>query len=51
LEFGKKFIKPELYVVTKMTSSVFEKQKLQIIRTHSKITQIKQEKTQSYISL
>jgi hypothetical protein len=38
-------------VVTSMTSFVFEKQKLQIVRTHSKITQIKQEKTQSYASL
>jgi hypothetical protein len=32
-------------------SYVFEKQKLQIVRTHFKITQIKQEKTQSYTSL
>jgi hypothetical protein len=38
-------------VVTRVTSSLFEKQKLQIVRTHSKITQIKQEKTQSYTSL
>jgi hypothetical protein len=37
--------------VTSVTSSIFEKQKLQIIRTYSKITQIKQEKTQSYTSL
>jgi hypothetical protein len=34
-----------------MTSFVVEKQKLQIVRIHSKITQIKQEKTQSYTSL
>jgi hypothetical protein len=38
-------------VVTSVTSSVIKKQKLQIVRTHSKITQIKQEKTQSYTSL
>jgi hypothetical protein len=38
-------------VVTSVTSFVFEKQKLQIVRIHSKITQIKQEKTQSYTSL
>jgi hypothetical protein len=38
-------------MVTSATSSFFEKQKLQIVRTHSKITQIKQEKTQSYTSL
>jgi hypothetical protein len=34
-----------------MMSSVFEKHKLQIIKTHSKITQTKQEKIQSYTSL
>jgi hypothetical protein len=38
-------------MVTNVTSSIVKKQKLQIIRTHSKITQIKQEKTQSYTSL
>jgi hypothetical protein len=38
-------------VVTSVTLSVVEKQKLQIVRTHSKITQIKQEKIQSYASL
>jgi hypothetical protein len=32
-------------------SFIVEKQKLQIVRTHSKIAQIKQEKTQSYTSL
>jgi hypothetical protein len=36
---------------TSVTSPVFEKQKFQIKRTHSKITQIKQEKTQFYTSL
>jgi hypothetical protein len=34
-----------------VTNAFFEKQKLQIVRTHSKITQIKQEKTQSYTFL
>jgi hypothetical protein len=38
-------------VVTSVTSFVFEKHKLQIVRTYSKITKIKQEKTQSYTSL
>jgi hypothetical protein len=37
-------------MVTNVTSSVVEKGKLQIVRTHSKIPQIKQEKTQSYTS-
>ena len=37
-------------MVTSLMSSFFEKQKLQIVRIHSKITQIKQEKTQSYTS-
>jgi hypothetical protein len=38
-------------VVTSMMLSAFEKQKPQIVRTQSKITRIKQEKTQSYTSL
>jgi hypothetical protein len=38
-------------MVISVTSSFLEKQKLQIVRIHSKITQIKQEKTQSYTSL
>jgi hypothetical protein len=37
-------------VVTSVTSSIVEKHKLQIIRIHSKITQVKQEKIQSYTS-
>jgi hypothetical protein len=35
-------------MVTSTTSSVFEKKKLQIVRTHSKITQVKQENTQHF---
>jgi hypothetical protein len=53
--YGPTYLKAEMVgikgMVTSVTSSFKKEAKTSIVRTYSKITQIKQEKTQSYTSL